>query len=172
MLRRNFLISSSFLALANCAINSVNGVTTVTVNLATINSYAQAIENGVSILMGIPLISAALGLKGALISGAVSAFASAAASLNTTYSGQTSFSFTVKSIPAALTAMEADSQNILNLFETVISASKLKLPSNASTTLSAIQTIVSLIAALVSFLPMATQTPMTEEQALAVLNVK
>lgn len=173
MLRRSLLLSSSgFILLAACATSTVNGVTYFKIDLKTIDAYAQAIQNATSILLAVPLISTALGTKASIISTALSDIASSIASLDQANEGVTTLEFTLSSVPATLTAIQTDAKTIFSDLKTVILSLGTQIASNISSTFVAFETIYTLLIALTSITVSTSKTPMSEEQALTVLNVK
>lgn len=174
MNRRNLLRATALalpaIALAGCVASTANGVTTITLNLATLDAYATAVENGATTLLGISLISAALGSpKVVLIKALIAGVVASIAALDAANHGGTSLSFTTASIPAALTALQTDASTIFADIETVATSLGGSLASNVVTTVEALQTIVSLLVALTSTAVGAVKTPMTGSQALQVL---
>jgi hypothetical protein len=175
MQRRKLLLTSAFtaLALAGCAVSTVNGVTTLTVNLAAVNAYAQAVENSVTLLTSNPLIAAAIPAPAAtIIKAAQAAVGTAIAALDKEYAGQISFSFDATNVPAALLSLQADASTIFAGFQTVAEGIGAAVPAAVSQALLALQTIVSLVNALTIANVGAVETPMPADTALAVLGVK
>lgn len=170
--RRRLLICSPIAILAGCTATTVNGFTTYTINLATADNYAQAIENGANLLLSIPLISTAMGPAAVTIVGAATkGIASAIATLNTQYKGQVSFSFTASTVPAAFSALMADATTINNSVSAVVGNLGSQVTATEQETVDAIQTIVSTLLALGSGTVGAARL-MTPAQALTVLGVK
>jgi hypothetical protein len=148
--RRHWLATVPLLSVAlfGCAATTVNGVTTVTLNLATLQDYATAVKNGVATLLSIPVISAAIGAaKIAVINTVVADMAAQVAALNTTNHGAATLTFTATSVPAALTAFETDAKAIMADVVVVATSLSASLASNIITTVDALQTILALGAA-------------------------
>jgi hypothetical protein len=145
--RRHFLAAVPLLSvtLPGCTTTTVNGVTTVTINLATLQVYATAVQNGVTTLLGIPVINTALGpAKIALIDAVVADMAAQVAALNAANNGVATLTFTAASVPAALTAFETDTKAIMADLVVVATNLSGSLASNIVTTVDALQTILAL----------------------------
>lgn len=169
--RRHLLSTVPLLpvALLGCAATTVNGVTTVTLNLATLQNYATAVKNGVATLLSIPAISAAIGAaKVAVINAVVADMAAQVVALNTANNGAATLIFTATSVPAALSAFETDAKAIMA--DVVVAATSLSgsLASNIITTVDALQTILVLGEAVSNGVG-ATLPTMSEPQALKIL---
>jgi hypothetical protein len=175
--RRHLLAASAVLpvgaALAGCVASTVNGVTTVTVNLATVDAYAQAIGNAVTTLLTIPALSTGLGVLGvATITTASTDVTKSISALDTANAGSESFTFSTASVPAALASLQADANTIVSNVGTVVTSLGSTLAANVTTTVDALETVVSLLTALVpTGAVSAVKLKMTEAQALAVLGV-
>lgn len=152
--RRHLLATAplaSIALMAGCTTSTVNGVTTVTVNLATVNAYAQAIQNGANTILSVPMVTTAMGTATtALVKAAITGAATAIAQLNTQYKGALSFSFTATTVPADLSALLADATTVNNAVSTVVSSLGSQFSSSVETTIDAIETIVSALIAMVS----------------------
>lgn len=172
-LLRTTALALPAVALASCASSTVNGVTTFTINLATANAYAQAIENGANMLLAIPLISTGMGAAGvAIVKAAVAGIATAISQLNTTYKGQISFSFTIASEPAALNALVTDANQINGVASGIVTSMGTQITAAEQETIDAIQAVVSTLVALVTGTVGAVQPQMPVSAALTVLGVK
>jgi len=175
--RRNLLRSAVLVApaglLAGCAITSGNDVTTVTLDLATIDDYATAAENAATLLLGFAPIAGALGTAGvATATALIAAIKTGISALDSEYAGQATFSFSTASVPAALSTLQADITNLFNGFKTAIASIGGSLPAQVTSDYNAFQTIAALVEAIASLAVKATPLPMTATQALAVLGVK
>jgi hypothetical protein len=174
--RRNFSKESLLLAsalvggvtlMAGCTTSTVNGVTTVTLNVAQVNAWGQALVNSTTLVAGLPGINAtpeaqAIKLVGPMISGDLAAFNKAA-------NGALSLTFNTTSPAAGITSLVTDAQTLLNDTSAAIGSN---LGGVAQEYLDAIKTVVSLIQAATATSLVAGATPMTEAQALATLGVK
>jgi hypothetical protein len=108
--RRHALLSASALAplafLAGCGVFSTstsNGVTTVTVNTAAINTDGSAIIAAATSVLAIPLVSGALGANMVAAMAALAAAKTALASIAATTNGSASASINVTSVQAFVT---------------------------------------------------------------------
>jgi hypothetical protein len=171
--RRHLLATVSLSAvvmLGACAATTANGVTMLTINLNTLEAYATATKNGVATLLSIPLISTAIGAAQVLvINAAVADMAAQVAALNTANHGVATLSFTAASIPAALTAFEADAQALMADVVVVASSLTGALAANVVTTVDALQTVLALGEAVASSAVGAARPRMSARQALTLL---
>lgn len=172
MHRRSILLcAAAALPLAACGAFTVSGKT-VTVDFAKLSTYAQAVQSGVGVVLGIPGLAALLppGAPGA-ITVAAAAMVTAASSLAAASGGAQTLSYDVSSLPAALTAFEADAAAILGDLSAVFGAQVSGVTSQASTVLAALKTV--LLLARVVGMPLgsvgAPALPMPESKALGVL---
>ncbi len=175
--RRKLLRSAALVVpagwLTGCAITSGNDVTTVTLNLATIDDYAAAAENAATLLLGFAPISGALGTAGvAAATALIAAIETGIAALDAEYAGQATFSFSTASVPAALSTLQADITNLFNGFKTAVASLGGAVPAQVTDVYNAFQTIAALVEVIASLAVKATPLPMTGTQALAVLGVK
>ena len=176
-IRRRHLLAtlplmSAAAMLGGCAVSTVNGVTTVTLNLNTLESYSIATKNGVATLLSIPLIATALGsAKIVMINAVVADMAAQVAALNAANKGVATLVFTANSVPAAVAAFEADAKAIMSDVVVVAGSLAGSLASNIVTTVDALQTILALAEAVAATTASATMPKMTQAQALAVLGV-
>jgi hypothetical protein len=161
------------LAAAGCAASTTDGITTVTVNLTTVDAYAEAISNAVATLLTVPALSAGLGAVGvAAVTVAKADIVSSISALDTANSGSESFTFTTASVPAALSALRADANKIMSNISTVVASLGGSLAASVVTTVDALETIVALTVALVPTVALTAAAPkMTEVRALATLGV-
>jgi hypothetical protein len=174
-MNRRFLLRTSALALpalalAACASTTVNGVTTITLNLVTLQAYATAVKNGVSTLLSVPALSAALGsAKVAAINALVADMAAQVAALNMANKGVATLTFTVASVPAAVSAFEADASSLMNDVVVVATSLAGSLAANVVTTVDALQTVLAIGEAVASTSVGAAKPKMGINQALAIL---
>ena len=160
----------SAVALFGCANTTVNGVTTVTINLSTLQAYAAAVKNGVATLLSIPVIGTALGsAKIAMINAVAADMAAEVAALNTANNGAATLTFTVTSVPAALTAFATDARAIMADLVVVAASLSGSLAANVVTTVDALQTVLLLGEAVVSAAVGAVPPTMSARQALKIL---
>ena len=166
--RRAMLTSVAFpmatVALGGCSLFSsktVNGVTTITVNLNQLDSWGQAIANAGTMLA--PIVPSV----GPAIMAVVKVVAADIAAIDKDTGGTATLTFDATSIPAAISSLLADGQTIL---KTATAALPAEITSEARTILGALQTIVSLFAAALGSMG-AVKPAMTETQALAALRV-
>jgi hypothetical protein len=156
--------------LGACSISTVNGVTTMTLNLNTLQAYATAAKNGVTTLLSVPVISTTLGAAQVEeINTVVADMAAQVAALNTANKGVATLTFSVSSVPAAVTAFESDSKSLMN--DVVVVATSLvgSLAANIVTTVDALQTVLALGEAVSAVSVGAVKPKMSASQALKVL---
>jgi uncharacterized protein YceK len=172
--RRTLLSATALLGLAGCGIvttNTTNNVTTVTVNVAKINQYAQAFAAGVATVLGVPGVSALMGQYLAPFTAIENAVVTDIAAFNAATGGAATLTFDASSVPASITSILNDGKNILTTIQTALPQTA--LIGTLMDAVNAVQTIVLLFEAL---LPAATVSapllPMPEAKALAVLGVK
>lgn len=176
MLRRKFMYRTSALAgmslLAACAVSTVNGVTTVTLNLNTVASYQQATSNAVNMLLGNSIIAAAVGsATSAIIKSAVNSASGAVAMLQAADNGSVSLTLTTASTKAAWAAFQSDESTIFNNLQTVVKSLGSQVPADLQTVFDALQTVYMLALAIGSTAVGAPKTPMPGSVALTVLGV-
>ena len=162
-------------ALAGCGIvtsTTVNGVTTVTINVAKIDQYGTALASFTASVAGVPGLGQYLVPVEAIetvVLQDVAAFDAAAG-------GQTVLTFDANSIPAAINSILADGKSLLTTIGKALPSSV--IVGTVLEAFNAVQTIVLLVEAL---LPVDTKLaaaaaprplPMTEARALAVLGVR
>jgi hypothetical protein len=170
ILLRTAALGAPLLA-AGCAVSTLNGVTTVTVDVATVNSYAQAVETAGRALLAISYIAGPLGTAGvALAETAIAAVASAVQAVDKLSGGKASFSYASTSVPAAITALAADAAQVLAFVGAAVS----KAPAGAVTSrvqavVAALSTVVALIQAFVSSVATA-PLPMTGPEAIVTID--
>lgn len=155
---------------------TTNGVTTITINVAKVNQYAEAFASGVATVLGVPGVALMLGVYLAPFQAIAGTIVQDIAAFNTASGGQSVLTFDATSVPAAVNSILADGQKILNTI-----ANALPQTTIVGTLLSAIdavQTIVLLFEAMLpatvgaTFAAVPRIGPMTEVDALAVLGVR
>lgn len=173
MSRRHLLATvslSAIVLLDACAATTANGVTMLTIDLTTLETYATAVKNGVATLLSIPLISTSIGAaKVLVINAAVADMAAQVAALSTANHGVATLTFTAASIPAALTAFETDAQALMADVVVVASSLAGSLAANAVTTVDALQTVLALGEAVASTNVGVARPRMSARQALKLL---
>lgn len=156
MNRRNFgtalAASLCAVALAGCGVvtrKTVNGITTITINMAKLDAYAQAIDNAVKTLLGNPLIASVMGPGVAAgIEAAAMGVASAAALLDKQANGSATLTFNATNPPAALKSLQADAVKVFNGLKDAVTAAGAAVPAKVSQAFSALETIVAFVLAL------------------------
>jgi len=164
MISRRFILISPFVlaTLPSCTTSTVNGVTTVTINLTSITAWGEAIANAATLLA--PLTGALAPVIAAIAQTAQTDLAAVTASAG----GAAVLTFATGSVPAAIESLLADGQTILTdisgLTGTTLNTSV------AQTYVTALRTVVSVFgAAIGSASATPEETNMTEAQALTVL---
>jgi len=152
-----------------CVATTTNGVTTVTINLNTLENYALAAKNGVATLLSIPLVRTAIGAKVLVINDVVADMAAQAVALNAANHGVATLTFTAASIPAAVTAFQADAKALMADVVVVASSLTGSLAANIVTIMDALQTVLALGEAIAPTAAGAVRPRMNESQALKIL---
>ncbi|MFT8587381.1 hypothetical protein [Acetobacter papayae] len=181
-LSRRALLRSSVLAgmamLAACTVTTTNGVTTITLDVTKVKNYGQAGLNAAatvtSFLSTFPAMAPyALAITAAetALSGALSAFSSAAGSTLTISYDDASWKTRVDSILTDLDTLAAAIESAIAGSGSTLSTSVI---ADAKTAYNALATIISVFKALlgVSSAVRNGPTSMTEAQALAALGVR
>jgi hypothetical protein len=167
------LSAASLLAACNAVTTTTTGgVTTVTVNVAQLTAWGQAVVSGAQLIAGLPgIVGTAAGATISAVATAAGidlrAFAAAAGASQT-------LTFNNTSIPAAIQSLAADGQTLLIDAAGALGGVPAASLQTAQTYINAVQTIVVLLQAAIGTAPAAaTLAPrMSETQALAVLGVK
>lgn len=158
--RRSLFIRSTKIAagcsalamLAGCGIvttATTGGVTTVTLNVAKVNSLAQSLSAALTGLLDNTTVKTLLGTTvDTALANVSTEIAEDMAAFNTYTGGQTSLVFTASSIPAAVTALQTDAKTILANVEAALVPSKTSLPADALAFVNTILTIAPLVVAL------------------------
>jgi hypothetical protein len=181
--RRNFVRNVPLCAVLaaaglteGCTVTTANGVTTATLNVATVDLYAKAMTEAGTTLLSIPLISAALGpvtLAAAQI--ALTGISSAVAAFDTASKGLVTVTYNGTSAGAAFDSLSADAVTLLNDIKAVVATQVGTVESDITTALDSFQTVLTLTQALVATFTgtaAVVMTPMTEADALAVWHLK
>lgn len=174
MLRRKFLSTTAIAAaglVAACTTSTVNGVTTVTLNTAQVNSWAQAFLNGAQLVANLPgIMGTPLGLTIAGIAPVISADVSA---FNTATGGSLVLTYDRTSPVKAVDSLLADGHTLLTDALTAIPQVPATIAADAQTYLQALKTIVSLFEAALGGTTAAAvaKAPMSEGAALKALGV-
>jgi hypothetical protein len=156
-------------ALAACSSTTTNGVTTITLNVAQANSWAQALLNATTLVAGLPGI---VGTPPALAVMAVEPLISAdLTAFNTAANGQIVLTYDRTTPAAAVTSLAADGQKLVSDVQAAIGNVASAQLSVAQEYLAAVKTIVSFFQAAVGSVAAAAPSGMTEARALAVLKV-
>lgn len=154
------LIGMPFLAfLAACGIvtsNTTNGVTTLTLNTAKLDTLVKAIIAGIGPVIANPLIAAALGPSLPIVQGILVAISAADAALVKQAGSSQKLTFDSTSIPAALTSIGADLQTLFGDVNTAMTAVGKKLDSTTQNLFSAVETVIAEVVALIPVFSSAT----------------
>lgn len=181
--RRNFLRTSGLLAcataLAACTVTKSGNVSSVTLNVAKVDAYAKAAQNFANTILSVPLVTATLGAAPvALINAAATGIVGAIDQINTAANGAATVSYDSTSVKTAVNSIIADLQTALAYAKQGIAgvestAATADTISKVNTAISAAETILSLLTALIVSVGVAraAPTPMSEATALAVLGV-
>ena len=171
MNRRKLLSLTSALALSNCTIVRLKGVTTITVNVNLVNTYVQAIKNGVVLLMSFPAVVAAIPIEDQLIiREVVLDLAVATQAFDTQAKGNLVLSFNANTVPDFISSIELDAKTLGFDSATVgpaIVASKI---TQVASVYSAFQFVIGLLRELLVGTKSAVD-PKDIQQALSILGV-
>ena len=156
-------------ALGACAISTSGTVTTGTLNVAKLDSYAKAAEN----FIAIPAIVALFASIGFVPTALVAGIASAISVIDVASGGSVSVSFDTAGVSQAFKSLLTDAETLLSKAQSVITAGVVSVPTDAQTAISALSTVVYLVQAMLPTLgARAGEAPaMGEAQALRVLAV-
>lgn len=181
--RRSLLRTAGLLAcgtaLAACTITKSGNVTSVTLNVAKVDAYAKAAQNFASTILSVPLVTAALGTGTVtLINASLTGIVAAIDQFDAAANGAATVSYDSTSVKTAVNSVIADLQTVLTYAKQGISGIE-STPSTADTiskvgtVISAAETVLSLLTALIVSVGVvrASPTPMSEATALAVLGV-
>lgn len=181
--RRSFLRTAGLLAcgtaLAACTVTKSGNVTSVTLNVAKVDAYAKAAQNFANTILSVPLVTSALGSGSVtIINACVTNIVAAIDQFDTAANGAATVSYDSTSIKTAVNSIIADLQTVLaygrqavaGIESTTATADTL---SKVNTAISAAETILSLMTALIVSVGVARMapTPMSEAAALSVLGV-
>ena len=175
MNRRSLLLGATALGMAGCGIvttTTTNGVTTITINVAKINQYAQAFASAVATVLGVPGVAVLLGPYLTPFQAIAGAVVQDIAAFNTATNGAAVLTYDSTSIPSAVTSVLNDGKSILSTISQALPQTA--IVGTLMSAVNAVQTIVMLFEALlptVAASRAAIPPPMTEAQALAVLGV-
>ncbi|GAB3588401.1 hypothetical protein [Acetobacter peroxydans] len=175
--RRSFLRSAALVgatALTACTVTTTNGVTTITLDVTKVKNYGQAGLNAAatvtSFLSSFPALAPyALAITAAetALSGALSAFSSAAGSTLTISYNDATWKTRVDSILSDLDTLAAAIESALSGSGAALSSSVL---SNARTAYNALATLISVFKALLGVpdakAPVGTRTRLTRDMVL------
>lgn len=157
-------------ALAACSSTTTNGVTTITLNVAQANAWAQAALNAVTLVTSLPGI---VGTPPALAIIAVEPLISAdLTAFNTAANGQLVLTYDRTSPAAAVTSLAADGQKLVTAVQAAIGNVASSAMQTAQTYLAAVKTIVSLFQAAAGSVAASAEMGMSEGDALKTLGVK
>ncbi len=161
--------------------NTVNGVTTITVNVATATTYfsgASALVAALSsALLMLPGLPAGVGAAMAVVSAASSDIAAAIPALTAAAGGNPTYSFNTNSVPAFITSVEADAKNLMTQAQAVVPAFGAAVPDSVGKYVDGIVSVATAIAGLFTVLTAGTAAAaappkMPVGDALAVVHVK
>lgn len=175
MLTRRFLLSTvtpaiAAAALVGCTTTTVNGVTTVTLNVAQVNGWAQAVLNSIALVAGLtgvvgtPVAATIMALE-PVVSADLTAF-------DTATNGSLVLTFDSTSPSKVASSLLQDAQTVLSAVVAAVPQVPSAMEQTAQEYLQALKTVVGFFqAAMGSVAASAVKAPMTEAQALKVLNV-
>jgi hypothetical protein len=170
-------LGTAALGLAACGVlstSTINGVTTVTVNVAQIGAWGSAFINASALVYQLP------GIAGTPIGTTLLTIGSALGSdldAFTKASGNSiSLTFNGTSVPSAVRSLFTDGQTLLTVAKGALGSVAAAALRSAQTYVTAVETIVALFTVVMGIVPVTASAvlgaPMTEAQALAVLQLK
>jgi hypothetical protein len=181
MNRRQVLYAIGLAGLASlpgCTTSTVNGVTTVTVNTADAVSYLSGLAALGTSLLSFPGFSTALGGNLSVFTTVIADVDAAGAAVVSASGGSAGFSFDTTSVPAFITSMEANVNQLLALASAAVSAVGAALPTKVAAYWAGAQVVAAAIIALFSIptaaVPAAAKLAaptMTVAQALALVGI-
>lgn len=155
--------------LAACATSTNGNVTTVKLNVASMNAWGQALVNGAELVATLPGFTGTPAALAILAVGPV--IAADMTAFNNATGGSLTFTYDKTSPATQVTSIVNDAQDLANKVTAAVSQIPAGVVSNFQQYAHAILTIVSLIqAAIGSMTAAAAPGGMTEAQALAVLS--
>jgi hypothetical protein len=192
MNRRTMLMSGTAgiaaVFLVGCTSTTVNGVTTVTLNVAKVNAYGQVVVSGVGTLLSIAAVVSLVGAPAvAIIQAGSVALSAALAAWNKASAGQVTVTFDGSSVGTAFTSVMAAVNTVINQTETAlaaiptvgVSATESSAISTAITLLNAMKTGYNFLQAMATVgvaMPLVVAAPafvpMTEAQMFATVGMK
>jgi len=178
MNRRSLLRASALVVpaalVAGCTTSTVNGVTTVTLNVAQVTNWGTAFLNCAKFVAGFSGLPAA---TVTLIDGVISTTEADLTTFETTTSGVVELKFDSTSVPAAVSSLLADGKTLVADLSAIAMDKTASYFSAATNYLNAAETILTLFEAALGSVSAKVSlavgaTPMTEAQALATFGVK
>lgn len=172
--RRLFVAATSTSALAACAVTSNNGVTTLTVDTAAINTRGGAIVSALTAVLGAPSIIVLLGPNLPVAAAALAAARVAMQQIADLTNGKLTVTADTTKVAALVMSIVTDTQTILTLVETQM----VRLQGSTATTIgnyiAAVLTLLPLlqVAAGLNTPPAVSKPLMSEHDALRIANHK
>lgn len=172
--RRHLLAASTLVPVAACGVfttNTTNGVTTISVDVAKIDGWAQAFQNAGNLVLALPGVPALLGPAAPIVTATIAMVAADIAAFDKSAGGSVVLTFNAGSVPAAISSVLADGQKLLSTIQAALPSTA--IVGTVATYVNALATIVSVFEAAIG-LPVAklSAASMSEAQALAALRVK
>jgi hypothetical protein len=179
--RRGALRASSALAalglLARCGVvatRTTNGVTTVTINVAKVNAYAQAGSNFAAAILSEPLIATFIAPYAAVITAAQTLIMTDLTAFDAAAGGSVTLTFNAASIPLFISSVLTDMETLLGDVMKALPASA--IVGTVEANIEALSALISLFEAMIGVMPAAAKPgaapPMSETDALKVLKVR
>lgn len=165
--------------LQGCTVTKSGNLTSVTLNVAKVDAYAKAAQNFANTILSVPMVTSTLGTGPVvLINAAVTGIVAAIDQFDAAANGAATVSYDSTSVKTAVNSIISDLQTVLTYAKQGISgiestASTADTISKVNTAISAAETVLSLLTALIVSVGVAraAPTPMSEASALAVLGV-
>lgn len=166
------------MVLQGCKSTTNGSVTTATLDVKTIDNYAQGVINGGEALLSAPALTKLLGTTtSTLISNIVGDVGKMLSAFDTAANGAVSISYDNTNGWTAATTILTDAQNLLTTLSTTVSAAQIDgLPDEVRNIIAAVRTVVTLLQTVITTAEGLLSTPrmalpMTEAQALHILKV-
>lgn len=133
MNRRQLLSTVPLLAVAACTSTTVNGVTTVTINVAQAVAYGNAASAAVDAFLALPGVAKAIGTKYAEVQGAIAKVGAIGAAVQAAAGSSQTFTFDTNKPPAFIGSLGA----ALGLIRTDVTAAMTAIGSGATSQVTA-----------------------------------
>lgn len=170
--RRNFLasttalVASGFLA-AGCAVQTVNGVTSITINTAAVNTDGSAVITAAQSVLAIPAVATLLGSSDSIANTTLGVMKTTIAAIAAATSGSATASINTANVQSLIASLITDEQQFATTVNGVVGKLAAADAAAVASYLAAISGLLSFIQIAASMAPTsATRTALTEAEAL------